>query len=120
MNKYQEAIAIRNAYIQIESGTKCLDDFYKEKFDTLQEACEKADKYDKLADLFKSYNVYNYNELENILKNRGNNQLTLSIEDLYTIIRSINSLDSNLTLPNYEDIIKVINQSKQEYQNNIK
>lgn len=48
MNKYQEAIAIRNAYIQTEVGTKCLDDYYKEKFDILQEACEKAANYDSL------------------------------------------------------------------------
>lgn len=41
MNKYQEAIAIRNAYIQTESGTKCLDDYYKESFDTLQELVDK-------------------------------------------------------------------------------
>lgn len=41
MNKYQEAIAIRNAYIQTESGTKCLDDYYKERFDTLQELVDK-------------------------------------------------------------------------------
>lgn len=42
MNKYQEAIAIRNAYIQTESGTKCLDDYYKESFDILQELVDKA------------------------------------------------------------------------------
>lgn len=118
MNKYQEAISIRTAYIQTESGTKCLDDYYKEKFDTLQEACDKADKYDKLAELFKSYNVYNYDELENILKNRGNNQL--SIEDLYTIIRSLAWLDSSLAMPDYEYITNLINKSKEEYRNNMK
>ncbi len=99
MNKYQEAITVKN-------------------FDILQEACDKADKYDKLAELFKSYNVYNYNELENILKNRDNNKL--AIEDLYTIIRSLAWLDSSLTMPDYEYITNLINKSRKEYMNNIK
>ena len=97
MSKYQEAITVKN-------------------FDILQEACDKADKYDKLAELFKSYNVNNYNELENILKNRGNNQL--AIEDLYTIIRSLAWLDSSLTMPDYEYIVNLIEKGKQEYRNN--
>lgn len=52
MNKYQEAIAIRNAYIQTESGTKCLDDYYKESFDTLQELVDKETpkKFKKILD----------------------------------------------------------------------
>ena len=99
MNKYQEALTIKN-------------------FDILQEACDKADKYDKLAELFKSYNVYNYNELENILKNRGNNQFNLSIEDLYTIIRSLALLDSSLVVPDYEYITNLIKKGKEEYRNN--
>lgn len=98
MNKYQEALTVKN-------------------FDILQEACDKADKYDKLAELFKSYNVYNYNELENILKNR-NNQFNLSIEDLYTIIMSVALLDSSLVVPDYEYITNLIKKGKEEYRNN--
>lgn len=67
MNKYQEAIAIRNAYIQTESGTKCLDDYYKEKFDTLQELIDNVEFLKKFLSL-EMFSLINSFGKQNYLK----------------------------------------------------
>ena len=67
MNKYQEAIAIRNAYIQTESGTKCLDDYYKESFDTLQELVDNVEFLKKFLSL-EMFSLINSFGKQNYLK----------------------------------------------------
>lgn len=132
MSKYQNAILFRSAYVQTDSGTKCLDDYYKQNFDILQEACDKADKYDLLVELLKSYDIQNFVELRLTLEsytNRlvPNHQVSniinakLDPKDLYAIVRSLAWLDSsNPNMPSFEYLNGLIEYSKKEYQEGIK
>lgn len=132
MSKYQDSIHIRYAYVQTDSGTKCLDDYYKERFDTLQEACDKADKYDLLVELLKSYDIQNFAELRLTLESCTHRLVSthqvsniinakLDSEDLYAIVRSLAWLDSsNPNMPSFEYLNGLIEYSKKEYLEGIK
>lgn len=111
---YKDSLLFRHAYIQQDSGTKCLDDLYHENFEVLAEACDKAEKYDLLVELIKSYGILNFNDLETSLK-LATQGIRINNEDIYTIVRTIIELNNSLTFPSIYETNLRIEANKTEY-----